>query len=81
MRMVGASNSFIRLPFVVEGLILGAGGLIAFFAEWGFIAARKQSGCRLRRSSAHHGIPFSDLISPVLLRLLGIGIAVGVFEE
>ena len=33
MKMVGASNSFIRCPFVVEGLILGLlGGVIAFFA-------------------------------------------------
>ena len=36
MRMVGATNGFIRLPFVVEGLVLGIlGALIAFFAEWG----------------------------------------------
>ena len=31
MKMVGATNSFIRMPFVVEGFILGfLGALIAF---------------------------------------------------
>ena len=33
MKMVGASNSFIRCPFVIEGLVLGiAGGGLAFLA-------------------------------------------------
>lgn len=34
--MVGATNWFIRWPFVIEGMVLGlvAGGL-AFLAEWG----------------------------------------------
>lgn len=81
MRMVGASNSFIRLPFVVEGLILGGtGGLLAFFAEWGIyslLADRVAAGSEgLQLISV---IPFPDLISPVLFGFLGIGIAVGVF--
>lgn len=81
MRMVGASNSFIRLPFVVEGLILGAaGGILAFFAEWGIytlLTERVAVGSEgLQLISV---IPFSELMSPVLFGFLGIGIAVGVF--
>ena len=35
MKMVGATNGFIRLPFLVEGFILGMlGAAIAFFLEW-----------------------------------------------
>ena len=35
MKMVGATNGFIRLPFVVEGFFLGMlGAVIAFFLEW-----------------------------------------------
>ena len=35
MRMVGATNSFIRLPFVVQGFLLGMiGAGIAFAVEW-----------------------------------------------
>lgn len=81
MRMVGASNSFIRLPFVVEGLILGAaGGILAFFAEWGIytlLTERVAAGSEgLQLISV---IPFSELMSHVLFGFLGIGIAVGVF--
>ena len=36
MKMCGATNGFIRWPFVVEGLILGmTGAMVAFFAQWG----------------------------------------------
>ncbi len=36
MKMVGATNGFIRWPFVYEGLLLGlSGAAIAFFAQWG----------------------------------------------
>lgn len=81
MRMVGASNSFIRLPFVVEGLILGTvGGLLAFFAEWGIyslLANRVVAGSEGMQLISI--IPFGSLMSPVLLGFLGIGIVVGVF--
>ena len=40
MRMVGATNGFIRLPFVVEGFILGLlGAVCSFFLEWGLYEA------------------------------------------
>ena len=36
MKMVGATNGFIRLPFVVEGFLLGLlSAVISFFIEWG----------------------------------------------
>ena len=35
MKMVGATNGFIRLPFVVEGFLLGIiSAALAFFLEW-----------------------------------------------
>lgn len=35
MKMCGATNSFIRWPFVIEGLLLGVlGAAVAFFLQW-----------------------------------------------
>lgn len=35
MKMVGATDWFIRWPFIIEGFIIGViGGIIAFLAEW-----------------------------------------------
>ncbi len=35
-KMVGATNWFIRWPFVIEGMVIGLlAGMLAFFAEWG----------------------------------------------
>lgn len=39
MKMCGASDGFIRWPFVVEGILLGLfGAVLAFFAQWGIYA-------------------------------------------
>lgn len=36
MKMCGATNAFVRWPFVFEGLILGlVGAVVAFFLQWG----------------------------------------------
>ena len=36
MKSVGATNSFVQLPFVVEGVILGVvAGVLSLFAVWG----------------------------------------------
>lgn len=35
MKMCGATNSFVRWPFVIEGLLLGLfGALVAFILQW-----------------------------------------------
>ena len=40
MKMCGATDGFVRGPFIVEGLILGLmGALAAFFLQWGAYAA------------------------------------------
>lgn len=36
MKMVGATNTFIRIPYIIEGFIIGiVSAAIAFFAQWG----------------------------------------------
>ena len=80
MRMVGATNGFIRLPFVVEGLVLGIlGGLIAFFAQWGIYEVVTGKIMETIAGSFVNVMPFSTLAVPVLLIYLAIGIVIGGF--
>lgn len=80
MRMVGATNGFIRLPFVVEGLALGIlGGLLAFFAEWGLYALVTGKIMATIAGKFVEVVPFSTVAMPVLLVFAGTGILVGGF--
>ena len=85
MKMVGATNSFIRLPFVVEGLVLGIlGGGLAFLAEWGLyslISSRVMGTVSnsILTESFITLIPFKTMALPVLVAFLAISVLVGVF--
>ena len=85
MKMVGATNSFIRLPFVVEGLVLGLlGGGLAFLVEWGLytVLVRRVTGAvvgSVITETLLSFIPFSTIALPLLAAFLAIGIFVGVF--
>ncbi|MBE6968365.1 MAG: ABC transporter permease [Ruminococcaceae bacterium] len=80
MKMVGASNSFIRFPFVVEGLILGLiGGGLAFLAEWGLYQLLTEKLMTGLIGNLVTIIPFNTLFLPMLCVYLLIGIVVGVF--
>ena len=79
MRMVGATNGFIRLPFVVEGLILGAlGGAVAY----GIVALVYHLATQKLLAAMAFGfvvlVPFSTVALPLLGVFLGVGILVGV---
>lgn len=79
MRMVGATNGFIRLPFVVEGLVLGAlGGAIAY----GLVALVYHLATQKLLAAMAFGfvvlVPFSTVALPLLGVFLGVGILVGV---
>ena len=80
MKMVGATNSFIRLPFVVEGFILGVlGAAIAFFLEWGlydFVGAKIAAIDTLQLVTV---VPFTEVIEIVALAYAVTGFFVGVF--
>ncbi len=85
MKMVGATNSFIRLPFVVEGLVLGLlGGVLAFLAEWGLyglITGRVMNAVSgsILTDELIRLIPFRTLALPVLVAFVAVGVLVGVF--
>ena len=82
MKYVGATNTFIRIPFVVEGIVLGllsAG--IAFLVVWGgynvFLDLIRAESTSLMASVINQVMPFSELAAPVLGCFLISGITVG----
>lgn len=80
MKMVGASNSFIRLPFVIEGLILGIlGSLLAFFAEWGIYNGMCEKLMSTFSVSFLKIVPFSSVRDLVFVLFMAVGVLVGAF--
>ncbi len=79
MKMVGATSSFIRWPFVVEGMILGgSGSLIAYIAQWGLYQLISSSIISSNSLSFISVIPFSEVSVVLLIGFLALGLAVGV---
>lgn len=80
MKMVGATNGFIRVPFVIEGLVIGLfSAAIGFFAEWGIydlLASRISQVDTLRLFTA---IPFGAVLGTMITAYTVAGLFVGVF--
>ena len=80
MKVVGATNGFIRWPFVVEGFLLGiVGAAIAFFLEWGLydlLAVRIASVDTLGLITV---VPFQETLSVMITAYAATGFVVGVF--
>ena len=80
MKMVGATNSFIRLPFVVEGLVLGIlGGGLAFIAEWGLYNLVTGKLVASVTESFITFVPFHSVALEVFIVYMAVGILVGAF--
>jgi cell division transport system permease protein len=79
MKMVGATSSFIRWPFVIEGLILGLiGSLTAFLLQWGvyqLVLGKLVSGSGISFLTV---LPFSTVAVPLLIAFGVVGLGVGV---
>ena len=80
MKMVGATNGFIRTPFVIEGLVLGLlGGLFGFLLTWLLYTALNSSLMDTLTGSFVTLVPFKSIMWPLLAAYLGIGVLIGVF--
>ena len=80
MKMVGANNSFIRMPFVVEGLVLGIlGGGLAFLAEWGIYTLISGKLMNVLAGSFFTVVPFSSVSMKMFIAYMGTSILVGIF--
>ena len=79
MKMVGATNGFIRFPFFVEGFILGfIGAAVSFFIEWGLYEL-------IRKAILNTGlkvltvVPFAQVLMPMAVICAVAGFFIGIF--
>ena len=79
MKMVGATNGFIRLPFIVEGFTLGMiGAVLAFGLEWVGYDALVQRVSGVDSLQLFTFVPFQELLIPMVIVFAGAGMFVGI---
>ena len=79
MKMVGATNGFIRLPFVVEGFTLGMmGAAIAFALEWVMYDALILKIEEVDTLRLFSFVPFDELLIPMVATFVAAGLFVGI---
>ena len=79
MKMVGATNGFIRLPFVVEGFTLGMmGAALAFGLEWVMYDALVARIAEIDTLQLFNFVPFQQLLIPMVATFTAAGLFVGI---
>ena len=79
MKMCGATDGFIRWPFVVEGLVLGlTGSLVAFFLQWGLYQMVGSVIIQGNGLSLVTMIPYTAMVSTILPVFCAVGAVIGV---
>ena len=79
MKMVGATNSFIRLPFVVEGFTLGmVGAALAFAMEWLMYDLLVTKIEAMDSLGLFILVPFQEVLLPMIFTFGAAGLFVGV---
>lgn len=79
MKMCGATNAFIRWPFIVQGMILGlTGAVVAFFLQWGIYELVTKAVVQSGGMSLITILPFTSLIVNILPVFCGAGLIIGV---
>ena len=80
MKMVGATNGFIRMPFVIEGLVLGTlGGGLAFLAVWGVYNVITGKLVGSLTGNFITVVPFSNVGIEMFVIFMAVSVMVGVF--
>ena len=78
MKMVGATNGFIRLPFAVQGFVLGITGAgIAFGLEWVLYNLVVSRLNKMGAGALLQMEPFEQLLLPMIIVFAGAGMFVG----
>ena len=79
MKMVGATNGFIRMPFMVEGFTLGmVGAGIAFGLEWFLYDLLRGRLAVIDTLKLVTLVPFAQLLVPMIVTFVGAGLFVGI---
>lgn len=79
MKMCGATNSFVRWPFIFEGLLLGlAGAVVAFLLQWGVYALIGNAITSSDTIQLITIMPFGQVAVKMLGAFAGAGVLVGV---
>jgi len=79
MKMVGATNGFIRLPFVVEGFTLGMlGAGLAFGLEWLMYDTLIGRIALIDTLKLFTFVPFTELLWPMVATFAAAGLFVGI---
>ncbi len=79
MKMVGATNGFIRLPFIVEGFTLGMiGAILAFGLEWVAYDALVQRVSAVDALQLFTFVSFQELLIPMVIVFSAAGMFVGI---
>ena len=79
MKMVGATNGFIRWPFVYEGFLMGPfSAVIGFFLQWGLYEAVVKSIATNDTINLITTVPFQDMWGYVAVIFAVAGMLIGV---
>ena len=80
MKMIGATNRFIRFPYFVEGFLIGViSGAVAFFIEWGLYDLLARRITELQSLQLFYIVPFREVFLPMVLTFGAAGLFVGMF--
>ncbi|MCH5315937.1 MAG: ABC transporter permease [Eubacterium sp.] len=79
MKSVGATNNFVRFPFIIEGMILGVlSGIISLGLVWGLYEFAVTQFSSFIASLNIQAIPFIEYALPMLGIFIAIGVICGV---
>lgn len=80
MKAVGATNWFIRWPFMIEGMILGMiSGIVSLGVLWGLYAVAEKVFAQTLSLIGFSLVPFSEYWWQILLVFVAIGLFTGGF--
>ena len=78
MKMVGATNGFIRFPFLIEGFFLGLfGAVISCFVEWCLYVVIRNAIISTDLQFITF-VPFSDVMLAMVASCAGAGFCIGI---